>query len=416
MHVSPASCQSTQSNPPRWSRPAWRPRRRYCGRSMLRHDLGPMRHWLVRHRRDLAGVSIILALALAFLSPALKDGGSFGGFDLDTTLTSLGAGLYSGIHNYTNSDAVSQMVSWNALDWRLIHSGHFPLWNDYSGLGMPEFLNFESSTLSLPDLVSYAFPLRFAFLVVVFVKLADRGNGHLRVVQDPPAPGSRRHVRRDQFHARWCVLELGHLAAQRCCGLDRLDLCLRDPRLPLAREAALRRRIGRRRRVLDLRRLSRGERHGCAPSRCPPRRPRCGVLGSGKAPLVGRGRTSHLRRRIGWTARDATVVSGTAGHRRLSPGDGAQVRRPATSKLAARHLKQLSRPPLLGRHGLRTVEVELLRVGVLRGRRGDRPRRRGACRARSVAQWWLGWPSRSSSPSSPRTSRSPSTPSRASCG
>jgi hypothetical protein len=111
------------------------------------------------------------------LSPALKDGGSFGGFDYDTTLTSLGTGLYQVIHSVTNGDAVSQMISWNTLDWRAIHAGHFPLWNDYSGLGMPEFLNFESGVLSLPDLVSYAVPLRFAFLVVVFVKLLIAGTG-----------------------------------------------------------------------------------------------------------------------------------------------------------------------------------------------------------------------------------------------
>jgi hypothetical protein len=42
---------------------------------------------------------------------------------------------------------------------------------------MPEFLNFESSVLSLPDLVSYAVPLRFAFLVVVFIKLVIAGTG-----------------------------------------------------------------------------------------------------------------------------------------------------------------------------------------------------------------------------------------------
>ena len=42
---------------------------------------------------------------------------------------------------------------------------------------MPQFLNFESSTLSLPDLVSYLAPLRFAFLVVIFMKLVIAGTG-----------------------------------------------------------------------------------------------------------------------------------------------------------------------------------------------------------------------------------------------
>jgi hypothetical protein len=129
------------------------------------------------HRSDLLAVTVLVLAAGAFLSPAVVDGTSFGGFDLDTSLTGLGAGLYPVIHNHGNGDAVSQMISWNALDWRMIHAGHFPLWNDYSGLGMPEFLNFESSVLSLPDLVSYLVPLRDAFLVVVFMKFVIAGTG-----------------------------------------------------------------------------------------------------------------------------------------------------------------------------------------------------------------------------------------------
>ena len=36
------------------------------------------------HRGDLCGIGITVALIALFLSPALFDGGSFGGFDLDT--------------------------------------------------------------------------------------------------------------------------------------------------------------------------------------------------------------------------------------------------------------------------------------------------------------------------------------------
>jgi hypothetical protein len=132
---------------------------------------------LRRRRADCIGIGVVIFIGLAFLSPALKDGGSFGTFDFDTTLTSLGTGLYSVIHSHANGDAVSQMVAWNALDWRSIHQGSFPLWNVYSGLGMPAFLNFESSVLSLPDLVSYAFPLPVAFLVTVATKLLLAGTG-----------------------------------------------------------------------------------------------------------------------------------------------------------------------------------------------------------------------------------------------
>jgi Bacterial membrane protein YfhO len=135
-------------------------------------------HRIVGSRRgDVAGVGTLVALALAFLSPAIKDGQSFGGFDFDTSLTPFGSGVYSVIHSVTNGDAVSQMVAWNDLSWRLVHAGHFPMWNQFSALGMPQFLNFESSVLSLPDLVSYLVPVRFAFLVVVFVKLLLAATG-----------------------------------------------------------------------------------------------------------------------------------------------------------------------------------------------------------------------------------------------
>jgi hypothetical protein len=128
--------------------------------------------------RDVAGVGSVLAFAFAYLSPALRDGLSFGSFDLVLGVTSLGAGLYPGPPwNRYNSDIVSQMVPWNAVDWRQIHAGHFPLWNDLTLLGVPHFLNFESAVLSLPDLVSYLVPLRMAFLVAVGVKLVIAGTG-----------------------------------------------------------------------------------------------------------------------------------------------------------------------------------------------------------------------------------------------
>jgi hypothetical protein len=128
-------------------------------------------------RGDLYGIASLVALAVAFLAPAAKDGPSVGGFDFDTTLSPLGSGVYSVVHAVTNGDAVSQMVAWNDLSWRMVHVGQFPLWNQFSALGMPQFLNFESSVLSLPDLLSYLVPVRFAFLVVVFAKLLIASTG-----------------------------------------------------------------------------------------------------------------------------------------------------------------------------------------------------------------------------------------------
>ena len=130
-----------------------------------------------RSRGDLCLVLGLAVLAACFLAPALKDGLAFGPFDFDLSLTPITAGLFPQVHSPYNGDAVSQMIAWNAFDWRMVHEGHFPLWNSYSVLGMPEFFNFESSVLSLPDLVSYAVPLNFAFTVVVFVKLVLAGTG-----------------------------------------------------------------------------------------------------------------------------------------------------------------------------------------------------------------------------------------------
>lgn len=127
---------------------------------------------------DVAGIGSILAFALAYLSPALKDGVGFGSFDLVVRLTSLGADAYPGpAYNHLNSDVVSQSNAWLALSWRQIHAGHFPLWNGLSLFGLPHFLNFESAVLGLPSLVSYAVPLKDAFIVSVLVTLLIAGTG-----------------------------------------------------------------------------------------------------------------------------------------------------------------------------------------------------------------------------------------------
>src|SRR5487761_898711 len=129
------------------------------------------------HRHDIFAMSALALVALAFLSPALKDGFAFGNYDFELALTSLTQGVFHAIHSPFNGDAVSQMIAWNTLDWQMIHHGQFPLWNQYSALGMPQFLNFESSVLSLPDLVSYLFPLTAAFWAVVVTKLVIAGTG-----------------------------------------------------------------------------------------------------------------------------------------------------------------------------------------------------------------------------------------------
>jgi hypothetical protein len=128
-------------------------------------------------RRDLVAVLALLAVVVVYLSPALRDGGTFAPFDLANQLSGLTSNLSPAIHNHLDGDIATQVVPWYTLDWRLVHAGQFPLWNGYEALGMPQFLNFESSVLSLPDLVGYLVPVRDAYLVVVAVKLALAGTG-----------------------------------------------------------------------------------------------------------------------------------------------------------------------------------------------------------------------------------------------
>jgi hypothetical protein len=115
---------------------------------------------------------------LLYLSPALKDGRSFGPADLGRGLSLL-TRLPGNPQPYDNSngDLVTQSGAWNLLDWHLVHAGHFPLWNDLSANGLPQFLNFESAVLSLPTLVGYLVPASLSFLVIVAVKMVIAGTG-----------------------------------------------------------------------------------------------------------------------------------------------------------------------------------------------------------------------------------------------
>jgi hypothetical protein len=157
-----------------------------AGRAHSRH----LRRW----RGDLFGLAWVLCFALLFLSPALKDGPSFAPADLGTGLSGLTAGavqlssdcVYTTppptphprcSHNNINGDQITQSVPWANENWKLVHAGELPLWNDQSGTGMPQLLNFESGSFSLPSLVSYLAPLSVSFLVVVLMKMLICGFG-----------------------------------------------------------------------------------------------------------------------------------------------------------------------------------------------------------------------------------------------
>lgn len=142
---------------------------------------------------DTPAVVWLLALAAVYLGPALLHGASFGPFDLGSGLSGLGQGLYPYFHNAAIGDQIEEFIPWNAFDWTQLHHLRFPLWNPYSGLGMPQFFNFQSAVLSLPDLVSYLFPLRLAFLAAVATKLVLAGAGvylFCRVVGLPALPSA----------------------------------------------------------------------------------------------------------------------------------------------------------------------------------------------------------------------------------
>ncbi len=55
----------------------------------------------------------------------------------------------------------------------------FPLWNPYSGLGLPLLFNFQSAAASLPMLIGYLTPQRYAFTVVVLTQMLIGGLGVL---------------------------------------------------------------------------------------------------------------------------------------------------------------------------------------------------------------------------------------------
>jgi hypothetical protein len=133
-----------------------------------------------RHRwlADAAGIGVVVLVALIYLSPALKDGFSFGPADLGAQASYLTRGpVTAPIHNKLIGDVIDQDVPWYTLDWRIVHQGSLPLWDSDTGTGLPQLFNFESAPLALPSLLGYLFPVSAAFLVTVLGKLLIAGIG-----------------------------------------------------------------------------------------------------------------------------------------------------------------------------------------------------------------------------------------------
>jgi hypothetical protein len=127
-------------------------------------------------RGDLFGLGWVLVSGIAVLVPFLVHGKVFGPFDL---LLQGGLTKRPGVtgHIAQNSDLANSLIPWWTLVWQQVHHGHLPLWNPYGGLGMPLAFNWQSAPFSLPALVGYLAPLRYAFTVGVVVNIVVAGSG-----------------------------------------------------------------------------------------------------------------------------------------------------------------------------------------------------------------------------------------------
>lgn len=127
--------------------------------------------------RRFVGPAFLILVVLAWCAPAITHGAVFGSYDYVLSATSLGRGLYSSVHNTGSADQARQDAAWLYLNSTSIRHLQFPLWNPFNGLGLPQFLNFQSAVLSLPSLVGYLFPLRYAYTASVLVRLMVAGTG-----------------------------------------------------------------------------------------------------------------------------------------------------------------------------------------------------------------------------------------------
>ena len=69
------------------------------------------------------------------------------------------------------------MIPWSTLAWMQVHAGHIPLWDPFSGLGLPLAFNWQSGAFSLPTVIGYLFPLHIAYTVQIMVTVVVAGTG-----------------------------------------------------------------------------------------------------------------------------------------------------------------------------------------------------------------------------------------------
>jgi hypothetical protein len=135
----------------------------------------------VRGRRRCFGVLAVLwvaAVGLIHLLPALVQGPALGTTDI---LGVFGLGAVPGgqVYNGLAADQIRAFEPWAWLSWSQVHHGVFPLWNPYSGLGLPLLHNFQSAAASLPMLIGYLTPQRYAYTTAVVSVMLIGGLGVL---------------------------------------------------------------------------------------------------------------------------------------------------------------------------------------------------------------------------------------------
>ena len=136
----------------------------------------PHRSRAAQYRPDIAGLLWVLGAAAAMMAPALAHGVYLGpiGWVSGYGLSNQSGGATSIPHAF---DQVSEIIPWTNLAWTQVHHGQLPLWNPYSGLGMPLAFNWQSAAFGVPTLLGYLVPVRLAYTVQVLVTLVIAGSG-----------------------------------------------------------------------------------------------------------------------------------------------------------------------------------------------------------------------------------------------
>ena len=81
------------------------------------------------------------------------------------------------IYNYVAPylDITTQMLPWYKLSDIILGQGHLPLWNIYSGFGLPLFANMQSSVLFPLTWLFYLLNIKLALLFYAYLKLLLAG-------------------------------------------------------------------------------------------------------------------------------------------------------------------------------------------------------------------------------------------------